>query len=144
MYIGLKHLHSLIPYLLLPLLLVTIILAITGFSGKKAYGGAVKKVALFSFILSHIMLLVGLILYFVSPITQAAFQDFGAAMKDSTLRLYAVEHISTMLIAIVLLTIGYGKAKRNTNNAGAHKQLFWFYTFALILMLSRIPWQAWL
>jgi L-asparagine transporter-like permease len=65
-------------------------------------------------------------------------------MKDATLRLFAVEHISVMIIAAVLLTIGYAKQKRTEDSATKFKRISTFYAIALLLILSRIPWAQWL
>ncbi len=60
-----------------------------------------------------IQFLIGIILYaFVSPITRAAFADFGAAMKNADLRFYAVEHITMMIIALIIIHIGRAKSKK--------------------------------
>jgi len=67
----------------------------------------------------------------------------GTVMKDSVLRLYAVEHITVMLLAVVLITIGYSKHKKKLTSKPKFKTLSIFYTLALIFMLSRIPWQQW-
>lgn len=140
MITGIKHLHSFLPYLLLPFLLITIVVALSGFSGNKPYKGFAKVGALISLILSHIMLVAGLALY----IAQERYKNIGASMKIAEARLFAVEHISVMIIGIVLITIGYSKAKRANNAGQAHKLIFWFYAIGLILILSRIPWAQWL
>jgi len=63
-------------------------------------------------------------------------------MKDSTLRFYAVEHISVMVIAIILVTIGYRIAKSSKTEYTKYKRIFWYFFIALVLMLSRIPWPG--
>jgi hypothetical protein len=64
-------------------------------------------------------------------------------MKDSTLRLYALEHPLVMLIAVVLVTVARIKTKRSDSNS-AHKTNFILYVVSLLLILSRIPWAKWL
>ena len=50
-----------------------------------------------------IQMLAGLLLYFVlSPLTMAAFADFGDAMGVSGLRFWAVEHTFGMIVAVAL------------------------------------------
>ncbi|MEM8895332.1 MAG: hypothetical protein AAGC88_12190 [Bacteroidota bacterium] len=88
----------------------------------------------------HLQLLIGLVLYvFLSPITDAAFQDFGAAMKESSIRYWAVEHISVMIIGIVIAQIGRSKAKKAIEDVKKFKTQAIFFTIAVVLMLSRIP-----
>jgi hypothetical protein len=67
----------------------------------------------------------------------------GGVMKDSVLRLYNVEHPLMMLIAIALITIGYSKHKKKLTSRPKFKMLAIFYGFALVVMLTRIPWSAW-
>ena len=67
----------------------------------------------------------------------------GTVMKDSLLRLYAVEHITVMILAVVFITMGYSKHKKKQEATAKFKILAILYTLALVLMLSRIPWQQW-
>jgi len=140
---GLLHLHSSIPYLLLPALFFGILLFIFKNSQGKEFQKNDKLLALVVLILSHLQLVVGLILYFTGA---KGFNYFSVEgfMKDPVMRLYAVEHISVMIIAIVLITMGYSKAKRKEESAAKFKTLSIFYTLGLVLILSRIPWDAWL
>ena len=102
MYTGLQHAHSYIAYLALILLVVASINAIIGMTSKKEFKDGDRKLSLFALIFTHTQLLIGIILYFVSPMVQS----FSVAMKDSTLRLYALEHPLINIIAVVLITIG--------------------------------------
>ncbi|MGB7787109.1 MAG: hypothetical protein WBL27_13490 [Salinimicrobium sp.] len=138
-----KFIHSYWAYLVLIMLIITAVNALIGYFSKKEYGATDFRLALFTLIVSHIQLLIGIVLYFVSP-KLAAFQGgMGGVMKDSTLRLYLVEHPLIMIIAIALITIGYSKHKKKLTSHPKFKLLSIFYTLALILVLSRIPWSAW-
>src|SRR5690554_2575874 len=108
MYTGLQHAHSFIAYAALILLIVASINAMIGMSSNKQFKDSDRKIALFALIFTHVQLLVGIILYFVSPLVQS----FSVAMKDSTLRLYALEHPLINLIAVILITIGFSKHKK--------------------------------
>jgi uncharacterized protein YacL len=91
----------------------------------------------------HLQLLLGLILYFISPVVdQALANGMGAAMKDPASRFVAVEHISTMIIAIVLIQVGRTLSKKQTEAMAKHKKAVVFFSIGLILILSRIPWKA--
>ena len=88
------------------------------------------------------MALVGLVLYFfLSPITNAAFQNFGAAMKNADLRFYAVEHFLMMLIAVVLVHIGRSKSKKAAQPRKKFGISLVFFGIAYIIMLAAIPWS---
>jgi hypothetical protein len=141
MYTGLKHLHSYLAYLLLAALVFSIIYVIIQFVGKKSFTEKVRKVTLIGFIATHLQLLIGLVLYVISPVGLSNFS--GEAMSESLSRLYILEHPLTMLIAIVLVSVGYIKAKKPGDDARRFRTVIIYYGLGLILMLSRIPWSAW-
>ncbi|MGM0634627.1 MAG: hypothetical protein ACQESK_01080 [Bacteroidota bacterium] len=144
-YQSLKVLHSYWAYLVLLIVLLATINAFVKYVSKKPYGAKDFRVSLFTLIVSHLQLLIGLVLYFVQPYFSAfSDQGMGEVMKDSTLRLYLVEHPLTMIIAIVLITMGYSKHKKKLASTPKFKTLSIFYGIALLLILSRIPWNAWL
>jgi len=116
---------------------------VNGWLKRKEYTDKDAKLSLWVMITADITATFGLLLYFVfSPITQLAFRDFGAAMKDSELRLWAVEHILTMLIAVVLVHGAKKVAKKEIADSLKFRKSLIFYGLALILILSRIPWAA--
>jgi hypothetical protein len=65
-------------------------------------------------------------------------------MKDSGLRSLALEHPLINIIAIAILSMGYFKVKRASTAKEKNKFNFWFYLVAIILILSKIPWQRWI
>jgi hypothetical protein len=88
--------------------------------------------------------LIGLVLYlFLSPFGLDAINGLGmsAVMKNPEYRQIAVEHVTTNIIAIILITIGYSKNKKAINAAAKHKNALIFYGLGLVLLLSRIPWS---
>ncbi len=141
MYTGLLHTHNLFRWLILIVALIAIISAFIGWFGKKEWKKRDRILGLLFTIFADIQLLVGIILYaFVSPITKAAFNDFGAAMKNADLRFYAVEHLIMMVIALVLIHIGKTKSKKAATPVKQHKAAAIFYTLALVVILAAIPW----
>ncbi|GGC19886.1 hypothetical protein GCM10011386_09710 [Parapedobacter defluvii] len=138
MYTGIKHLHSTLAYVLLAGLVISILYVLFAYLQNKGYN---RKMALLGLICAHLQLVVGLITYFVSPygIKNAS----GAAMKDSVARLYFLEHPLMMLVAVVLITVGYSRAKRLPTPKQQNASVLIFYIIGLILILSRIPWHAW-
>ncbi|WP_025125240.1 hypothetical protein [Myroides odoratimimus] len=135
-----KEAHSGVAYLALIFLAIVAVNAFMGLSGNKEFKDKDRKLGLFGLIFTHIQLLLGLVLYFVSPMVQG----FGVAMKDSTLRLYALEHPLINIIAIVLITIGWSKHKKATDSKSRFKKFAIFYTLGLVLILSRLPWKVWM
>lgn len=140
MYTGLLHTHSLVRWIMLILLIMTVFRAYNGWKSNRTFTPGDKKLTLFTLIFSHVQLLIGFLLYMVSPIVQSAMSDMGAAMKDKMLRFWAVEHIMTMIIAIVIITIGHALAKRASNDTQRFKRIFTYFLAGLILILITIPW----
>jgi uncharacterized protein YacL len=111
------------------------------FVRKRPFTEKVRKVALVGFIATHLQLVIGLILYVVSPRGLSNFS--GEAMGESLSRLYILEHPLTMIIAIVLISIGYIKAKKPGDDVRRYRTIILFYLLGLALILLRIPWQVW-
>lgn len=139
MYYFLQKFHSGWAYLALLLLLVAVVNAILGLTSKKEFTAKDRKIALFALIGTHIQLLIGLILYFVSPLGKAAFGE----MSNAELRLTSLEHPLINIIAIILITIGWSKHKKLINSEAKFKTFAIFYGLGLLLILSRIPWNLW-
>ena len=99
--------------------------------------------ALFALISSHVQLLLGLILLFLSPYWTEMMADFGIGMKNKLLRLYVVEHPFTNIIAIALITLGWSKHKKVWDGLQTNKKIAIYYALGFVLLLSRIPWHAW-
>ena len=70
--------------------------------------------------------------------------EVGTIMQNADLRLYNLEHPLVMILTVVFITIGYSKHKKKITSTPKLKMLAIFYTIAWLLLLSRIPWNAWL
>lgn len=139
MYYFLQKFHSGWAYLVLLLLTIVVLLSIVGYISKKEFTATNRKLALFALILSHVQLLIGLILWVISPIGKAALSD----MSNSATRLTALEHPLINIIAIILITIGWSKHKKISDGINIHKNFSIFYGLGLLLILIRIPWSMW-
>ncbi|WP_417352375.1 hypothetical protein [Flavobacterium alkalisoli] len=145
MYDSVFELHSYWAFAALGLLLIAALNAFAGLASKRVFTPKDRKISMIALIFSHIQLLLGIVLYFVSPYLQTAKDaGMGVVMKDSTLRLYLVEHPVVNIIAIVLITIGWSKHKKTEDSQAKFKKIGWMYAIAFLLLLSRIPWSAWL
>mgnify|MGYP006383416151 CR=1 FL=1 len=140
MYTFLQKFHSGWAYLALLALVIAVVNALIGFFSNKEFTAKDRKIALIALITIHIQLLVGLILYFVSPLGKASLGN----MKDAALRLTSMEHPLTNIIAVVLITIGWSKHKREESNNGKFKKIALFYLLGLVLLLAMIPYKQWL
>lgn len=142
MYTGLLHTHNMFRWLVLLILVLAIIFAFAGWLKKLDWNKRDSITGLLLTIFMDIQFLIGIILYaFVSPVTKAAFNDFGAAMKNADLRFYAVEHILMMVIALVLVHIGRAKSKKDIAPWKKHRAAAIFYGISLLLVLAAIPWE---
>jgi uncharacterized protein YacL len=141
MYTGLQHLHSGLAYLVLAALAIIFGYVLFNYFNDNAFTEKVRKASLLGLIISHLQLLIGLVLYFISPVGLSNFS--GEAMGDAMSRLYMLEHPLTMIIAIILITVGYSKAKNGTDDAARYKKILIFYGLGLFLILLRIPWSVW-
>jgi len=133
-YSFFKYLHSDFRYVVLVLMLLAIIRAFIGWLGKRPYTEGNRKLNLFAMISAHTQLLIGIVLYFISPLVQFSSQT----MKDKTTRYFTVEHWVMMVIAIVLITIGHAKSKRAPLAEGKHKVIAIFYTIAILIITAGI------
>jgi hypothetical protein len=142
MYTALLHTHNMFRWLVLITLVLAVVFAFVGWFKKREWTKKDNITGLLLTIFMDIQFLVGIVLYaFVSPITKAAFNDFGAAMKNSDLRFYAVEHILLMVIALVLVHIGRAKTKKAIGHWKKHRAATIFYGISLLLILAAIPWE---
>ena len=138
-YSFLQKFHSGWAYLALLLLVIAVVNSIVGMTSKKEFTPKDRKIAILGLIGTHMQLLVGLILYFVSPL---GFSSLGQ-MSDKALRLTSLEHPLINLIAITLITIGWVKHKKLTTSESKFKSFSIYYSLGLLLILSRIPWNLW-
>jgi hypothetical protein len=136
LYTALKHSHSGLRWVVLILLLLAILNAFGKRRGGSVYPGK-DKLALFAMISVHVQLLIGLVLYlWLSPLV--SFE--GEVMGNSVTRFYTVEHLFGMIVGIVLITMGYSKAKRQAELNKGWKTIGVYYLIGLVAILASIPW----
>lgn len=139
---GLLHLHNLLRWVILILLVFSIYKAYVGQRTKKVFDPADKKVWLFAMITAHITLLLGLYQWLLGRYGLFTFPvpEGTSRMKDPFLRFFQVEHPISMLVAILLITLGYGMAKKPVPDAVKYKKAFRYFLIALVLILAVVPW----
>ncbi|MBS4072165.1 MAG: hypothetical protein KGZ90_12590 [Algoriphagus sp.] len=143
MYTGLQHAHSGLAYLALLGLVIVIFWALVGSLSGREFQERDRKIAMITFIICHIQLLLGLILYFVSPLGLALLTG-GGAMSDAAARLTALEHPLINIVAIAIISIGYIRAKKIEASRAKFRSIYMLYAVGFVLIISRIPWSAWL
>ena len=142
MYTEILFTHNIFRWLVLLALVVSVVMAFSGWFGKREWRKSDNASGLILVILIDLQFLIGVVLYFfLSPITKAAINDFGTAMKNADLRFYAVEHIMMMVIALVLVHVGRSRSKRSKSMVKQHRSAVIFYPLALLVILAAIPWE---
>ncbi|MGF7233003.1 hypothetical protein [Arachidicoccus sp.] len=134
---GLLDLHNLIRWIILILLVINILKNYMDI--KKPFAKIHKKLGLWLMICAHTTLLVGLILLGFQWVNLPSNIN---VMTNPAYRFIFVEHPVGMIIAIILITIGKGSAKKNISDIKKHKRSANLYLIALIIIMASIPWNA--
>jgi NADH:ubiquinone oxidoreductase subunit 2 (subunit N) len=139
MYEIIQKAHSGWAYLVLITLVIAVVNTLIGRNSKKEFSAQDRKIALFALIATHLQLVLGFVIYFISPLGMASLGQ----MSDKAIRLTSLEHPLINIIAIALITIGWSKHKKAADSQAKFKSIFLFYGLGLLLILSRIPWSLW-
>lgn len=140
LYNVLLHLHSAGRWIVLILLLIAIFNSAV--AGSRPFIKSDNRTGLFVTIFADLMLLIGIVLWFIGPWGYKTIQQNGMSevMSNATTRFYVIEHLVGMLIAIILLHIGKAQARKPIGDKAKHRRTVIFYTIALIIILLSIPW----
>jgi hypothetical protein len=102
-----------------------------------------ERWALVAMIALDVQLLLGLLLYLVvSPNMAEIRAHFGEAMKNGQLRFWAVEHLTAMLIAVILAHVGRVLARGARTPEAMRTRILICFGIATLLMLIGIPWPG--
>lgn len=140
MYPHLLATHSWLRWLVLIGILYVIFAAWQGIRSGRNYGKTdnLARVLVASF--SHLQLLLGFGLYFISPTVKIFFADASQAFKNSQLFFFGILHLSIMLIAIIILTIGSSLSKKADSDQQKFRIIIRYFLIALIIILLAVPW----
>jgi hypothetical protein len=141
MYSLLLATHSLVRWLVLLSLLVAIFQAYKGWFGHKPFSKFDNIIRSTTATIAHVQFVLGIVLYCISPMVRYFLAWFKTAVHQREIRFFGMEHITMMLIAVVLITIGSMKAKRQPTDQQRFKTMAIWFTIALIIILASIPWQ---
>ena len=137
-------LHSGWAYITVLILIIAVANAIIGVTSNKEFQEKDLRIPLFALIIAHIQLLIGLVAYFTSAQFAILKENgMGAAMKDPEIRLVVMEHPLMMILAVILITVGFSKHKNKSSDKAKFKTIALYYGVALLFILSRIPWGQW-
>lgn len=141
MYSIILTLHSWVRWLVLISLLVAIYRAYRGWLLNKPFSKRDNAIRTITATTAHIQLVLGIVLYCISPVVRYFLQYFKQAVHQREIRFFGMEHVTMMLIAIVLITIGSAKAKRKLSAQQKFKTMAIWFTIALVIIFLSIPWQ---
>ena len=142
MEIGLLHLHNILRWVILLFLLLSLFRAFAGWTQKKVFTAGDRKTWLFTLIFAHLTLVLGLYqwLYGRYGMLKISLPEGTNVMKDKFFRFYWVEHPTLMILAIILITLGYGMSKKPVADIVKFRKAFWFFFIALVVILAAVPW----
>ncbi|HEY9900539.1 MAG TPA: hypothetical protein V6D00_15285 [Pantanalinema sp.] len=132
--------HNLLRWLVIVLAALALVMAFTGWLGKKEWKEGDRRYGVMFTGALDLQLLIGLVLYFaLSPVTRGALSNMKAAMKEPSVRFFAVEHSFLMLVAVVLAHVGSVMVKKASNDSKFRTAAIW-YTLSTLAILFAIPW----
>jgi hypothetical protein len=139
---GFVHLHNILRWVVLILLILSIVKAYTGWQSKKAFSYGDRRIWLFTLISAHINFLIGLYLWLWGRfgMLKADLPPGTSVMKDKFLRFFWVEHPTFMILSIVMITLGNSMGKKAVPDEIKYKRAFWFFFIALLMILVAVPW----
>ena len=140
MYQTLTFYHNFMRWLVLASLLLAIYRAYKGYFSKSAFSKIDNAVRHWTATIAHIQLVIGMILYFQSPIIKYFMSNFKEAVRNFDITFFGLIHSSLMLTAIVLITIGSAKSKRKQTDQKKFKTMLVWFSIALIIIFVAIPW----
>lgn len=141
MYLNFLTVHSIFRWLVLLSLLFAIYRGFKGWKGNKSFSKFDNSVRHWTATIAHLQLMIGIWLYFISPLVAYFFNDFSEAVHNRNVRFFGMEHNTMMLMAILIISIGSAKAKRKPTDLGKFKTMAMWYTVGLVLILANIPWS---
>ena len=139
-YLLFKDAHSILRWIVLLTCAWALLRVWSGFFARSEWTKKERMAGLIFTSLLNLQVVLGLVLYALSPLTRAAMANFAAAMKDGLLRFYAVEHLAGMLLAAVIAQAGYSISKRAPTDRGKFLRAAVAYTLAAVFLVASIPW----
>ena len=141
MYSTVLALHSLVRWLVLTSLLFAIFCGYNGWLSKKKFSNLDNSARHWTATIAHIQLVLGLWLYFISPIIDYFLHHYKDAVHQREIRFFGMEHSLMMITAIIVITIGSAKAKRKQTDNEKYKTMAIWFTVGLLIILTSIPWR---
>ena len=114
---GLKHAHSGFRWILLLFLVIAIVNSIVKWKKNDSYKIKDRALSTITIIITHSMVLLGLVLYFLG-------KKYDFENNDA---FYVLAHPLGMILATVFITIGHSRAKKSKTSGAKFRKIFlWF------------------
>ncbi len=139
MYSILLILHSSLRWLILVSFIYALVRAYYGWIAQQKFNKLDSKVLLITSSLAHLQLVIGIGLYFISPVVKYFLHNFKTAVHLEKFRFLGMEHALMMLTAITLITIGSVIAKRKATDTGKFRTIAIWYSLGIILIVAVMP-----
>ncbi|CAH0200499.1 hypothetical protein MP478_09580 [Chryseobacterium sp. WG14] len=140
MYQTLTFLHSTFRWLVLLSLIYSIFRAYKGYFSAGQFTKTDNSVRHWTATIAHIQLVLGMILYIKSPIVRYFWKNFYEAKESFDLLFFGLIHITMMITAVILITIGSALAKRKPEDREKFKIMMIWFIAALVMIFIAIPW----
>ncbi len=140
----LLQVHSILRWVILILLVLSIVQSFIGWIRKRELRDMDAKLWLFTMISAHTTLLIGLILLLFGRfgILSSGLPEGVKLMEDKFYRFFWIEHPFGMLVATIMITMGRGVVKKQIADPFKYKRAFWLFLLALLIILATIPWPG--
>ncbi len=140
MYQAITILHSYTRWFVLLSLVYAIVRANKGFRSKLGFTKSDNRLRHWTATMAHVQLVLGILLYTQSPVVKYFWQSYREGIKNLDGLFFAILHMTFMLMAIVVITIGSAMAKRKAVDHEKFKTMLIWYAIALLIILIAIPW----
>jgi len=141
MYLLIKGLHNITRWVVVFGGIYALITALRGAFAGGTWGANDKRAGVIFTSALALQLILGLILYFISPyISGLIGAGMDVVMSNTEARFFVVEHFIVMLIAVVVAQLGYSLGKRAPTDRAKFVRSSIGYVVAALLIAYGIPW----
>ncbi len=136
----LQSLHNITRWVLIILALIVIVRGLTGWLRGRRFNKDDNRYGMLYTVFFDVQLLLGMVLYFTKGWAGVLAADFGAAMRSSGTRFFAIEHLLLMLIALVVAHVARSLSRKASSDLLKHRRAAIGFLVSFVLMLIAIPW----
>ena len=142
MYSAILTVHSYLRYAVLLMVLLAVLRYVAGLLHSRAWNDGDEGIGRWMIRVWDLQFLLGLVLYFLSPVVQFGFANIREAMGDAQTRQFLIEHPLLNLLAIGALHVGWIRAGKAADDRGRMVRALVFIAIAVVLVLLSIPWSG--